>query len=324
MDLSILAPFAPAQFMSLYLAVPQITVDNGVASLRRDFPPEVKLWLTEYNTFYPNVWNGNGDASHREAAKFLNSTENSGAHAVHVAAYLMAAMVHGDAVEVMNYHSFLEGAAPQMFGPNGVGDKQPGFAVSAINTTGIYVSPVAQFLSMFSRWLSEPNSTVDGVSPQPAGAPALNFTLAAVNLGGGRIPCVQAAVVCSGSGGSSRGSGGSGGSGGDGVRGRVLVINRCAMAVPAYLPPPTSTCSAQHQQRSSSSTNSGSGTPNHSTWSWRSVLVFRASTGLPGKTWIKGGENNLPWEVIKPEVHGNGSGMQLEVEPFALSIIELE
>ena len=30
----------------------QVTMDFGVASLQRDFPPGTKLWVTEYNTMY--------------------------------------------------------------------------------------------------------------------------------------------------------------------------------------------------------------------------------------------------------------------------------
>lgn len=37
---------------------------------------------------YADVWNGHADADAPAAAAFLNATENSGAHAVHVAAYV--------------------------------------------------------------------------------------------------------------------------------------------------------------------------------------------------------------------------------------------
>lgn len=51
----------------------------------------------------------------------------------------------------MNYHSFIEGASenrelgvPAEFGPGSTGGGQPGFAVVAMNTSGAFISPVAQ------------------------------------------------------------------------------------------------------------------------------------------------------------------------------------
>ena len=58
---------------------------------------------------YADVWNGKADAEAHEAAAFLNSTENSPAHGVHVASYIIAAMGHGSLIDMMNYHSFIEG-----------------------------------------------------------------------------------------------------------------------------------------------------------------------------------------------------------------------
>eukprot|EP01050_Picozoa_sp_SAG11_P026830 SAG11_NODE_6568_length_1287_cov_1.214646_1_plen_77_part_00 len=75
---------------------------------------------------FAQVWGGKADETAPEAATFLNSTENSGAHAVHVAAMLIAAMPHG-MIEMMNYHSFIEPA--DGLGPNSLGGSQPGFAV---------------------------------------------------------------------------------------------------------------------------------------------------------------------------------------------------
>jgi hypothetical protein len=54
-------------------------------------------------------------------------------------------------IELMNYHSFIEGASenrelgvPAEFGPGSTGGGQPGFAVVAMNTSGAFISPVAQ------------------------------------------------------------------------------------------------------------------------------------------------------------------------------------
>ena len=72
---------------------------------------------------YADVWNGKADAEAHEAAAFLNSTENSPAHGVHVASYIIAAMGHGSLIDMMNYHSFIEGfelhiTSPTIYKPN--------------------------------------------------------------------------------------------------------------------------------------------------------------------------------------------------------------
>ena len=65
----------------------------------------------------------------------------------------------------MNYHSFLEGAGPDEFGPNTHGGSQPGFATAAINSTAVYISPVAQMLSVLAALLG---ARVDSAARAPA------------------------------------------------------------------------------------------------------------------------------------------------------------
>lgn len=114
-DVNALKPYAPDQMMSVYLTIPQVTTDYGAATMARDFPGGTKLWLSEFNAFYADVWGGKADATAHDAAAFLNSTENSGAHAVHVASHIIAGMAH-PVIAVMNYHSFIEGVAPNNLG----------------------------------------------------------------------------------------------------------------------------------------------------------------------------------------------------------------
>jgi hypothetical protein len=105
---------------------------------------------------YADVWGGKGDGKDKEAASFLNATENSAAHAVHVAAYIMSGMCAAGDVEMMNYHSLLEGDLdPTSLGPfTHPSASQPGFGVSGINSTAGYISPVASLLRMFASWFA--------------------------------------------------------------------------------------------------------------------------------------------------------------------------
>ena len=93
-DVSVLKGYASDEMLSVYLAVPQVTTDYGAATMSRDFADGIRLWITEFNTMYADVWGGKADQTAPEAAAFLNSTANSGAHAVHVASYIIAAMAH--------------------------------------------------------------------------------------------------------------------------------------------------------------------------------------------------------------------------------------
>ena len=43
--------------------------------MARDFPPGVKLWVTEFNVMYAQVWQGKADGTAHAAAAFLNSTQ---------------------------------------------------------------------------------------------------------------------------------------------------------------------------------------------------------------------------------------------------------
>lgn len=176
--------------------------------MARNFPG-TKLWITEYNTFYPSVWYGASDKTAHDAAAFLNATENSAAHGVHVAAHLIATMAHGDLIEVIHYFCLLEGAAPGSYGPNGDGGPQPGFGAVGINTTAGYVRPVGQVLSMFAGWLAEPAATMQGVA---LGVPHMPLTLAGAGFGPAPVSCLSSSAIY-------------------GKAKRLLVINRCSTPV---------------------------------------------------------------------------------------------
>ena len=291
-----LAPLADGQLLGGYLAAPQVTMDFGVASLARDYPAGTKLWISEYNTQYADAWNGRADAPSTACphcrlafARFLNSTENSGAHALQVAAFVMAGMAHAGVVEVMNYHSYLEGAGPGSLGPQSTGGSQPGFAIAAINETGAYVSPVAQMLSVLAALLSAPNATMESV-PQPTahGAPLLPFTLAAAGLGNASLPCVQAVAICA-KGPLNRGA-----------ASHLLALNRCARAAPVRI---DTACG-------------GAAT------GWASVSVYNASLAPPGTQWARA-EGPQPWGPMRPEVKPAGTGVSVVAEGHALSFVEL-
>ena len=93
------------------------------------YPDGTKIWLSEYNVQYAQVW---GNATGVEA-DFLRGTMNSGLHACFVAANILSGVARSDTVELMNYHSVLEVNTAS----------QPGFAILALNATGSFISPVA-------------------------------------------------------------------------------------------------------------------------------------------------------------------------------------
>jgi hypothetical protein len=251
-DVKLIAAFAPPQMLSVFLAVPQVTMDFGAASMKRDFADGLRLWVSEFNTMFASVWGGKADLASPAAAKFVNQSENSAAHAVHVAAYVMAAMKHGSLVEMMNYHSFLEGAGAGNLGPQSKGGSQPGFATAAINDTAAYISPVAQLLSMLSKLLTPSSSTMEAVAA--SSGKTLPFTLAKAGLGDDPVPCVQAVVIC-----------------GD-VSSTLLAINRCAEPDTVRL---ANLCGGGTQM-------SG----------WENIDVFPAtlSAAGPGHTWTRLGD----------------------------------
>ena len=281
---AVLAPYTPAEHLSVFLAVPQVTVDHGAASMARDFADEVKLWITEFNVFYPSVWYGKADATARDAAAFLNSTENSPAHAVHVAAHIVAAMAHGDLIEMMNYHSFLEGVGPADLGPDSAGGSQPGFAAVGINASGSYISPVAQMLSTLARWLSAPNATMEGV-PARHGSQVLPLTLAAAGLGSNPLPCTSSSAICGT------------------PANRMLVINRCTTPVAVSL-----------------DTVCGGGVTG---WASVLVYSASVSAGGPGRAWAKAEGPADSWGPMRPDESGAGTGA-LNAAPLALTVIQLQ
>ena len=266
-DVNLLHQFTPPQYLSVFLVVPQVTMDFGAASMQRDFADGLRLWVTEFNTMFASVWGGKADLTSPAAAKFLNQSENSAAHAVHVAGYVMAAMKHGSLVEMMNYHSFLEGAGGGDLGPQSTGGSQPGFASTAINDTGAYISPVAQLLSMLSKLMSSPSSTMAAVAA--SSGKTLPFTLAKGGLGDDPVPCVQAAVICGG------------------ASSTLLAINRCAEPDTLSL---ADLCGGGEQ-----------------TSGWGGINVFPASLSAagPGHTWTRLGDPG-PMTPIR-KAGGNGS-----------------
>jgi hypothetical protein len=315
-DVKLLAKFEQSQHLAVFLAVPQVTMDFGAQSMKRDFADGLRLWVTEYNTMFAGVWGGKADATSPAAARFLNRTANSAAHAVHVAAYIMAAMSHGTLFEMLNYHSFLEGAGPTSLGPQTTGGSQPGFATAAINDsgqcnatlhsrpstvpvlsfccfccrstkawrslhTGVYISPVAQMLSTFGKLLATDNATMEGADT--TGLASLPFTLAPAGLGGGPVPCIQAAAICTG------------------AEPTLLALNRCAQAVPLTVSSAT-VCRGHFA-------------------TWNSIRIFRATVAEqgPGHAWAKLGSHSWP---MVPVMRGGGNGT-VSTEPFALSVIQL-
>ena len=282
------------QMLSAFLTIPQVTMDFGAASMARDFADGLTLWVTEFNTMYADVWSGKADADHPAAAKFLNSTENSAAHAVHVAAYILAAMGHGRLVETMNYHSFMEGAGASSLGPHTDGGSQPGFATVAINASGSYISPVAQVLSTLAGWLGEPGATMEAV-PQTGSSEVLPFTLAKAGLGTKTHTCIHAAAICARSATAENVAG----------EDRLIAINRCDHPVEFSLASLKAAC--------------GSGASG-----WAAVQTYDASVSVdgPGHTWAKTAGPS-PWGPLKPAVTGAGAGAPT-LDAYSLSSVTLK
>lgn len=298
----LIGAFQPKQMLSVFLAVPQVTMDFGAASMRRDFGEGIRLWVTEFNTMYAGVWGGKADDTYPAAASFLNKTENSAAHAVHVAAYIVASMTHGSLVEMMNYHSFLEGVAPLSLGPHSTGGGQPGFATAAINDTALYISPVAQMLSMLSRMLT-PGHTMEAVpTTATIRGGSLPFDLAAAGLGDAAVACIHAAAICANV---------SIAAGGDHIPhsnrtvaragSSLLAINRCSHPATISL---RFSCASAHT-------------------GWGKISVFNATLSKegPGHTWVRLGE---PGPMIPFVDKRGGIGDQVALAPLALTIIELQ
>jgi hypothetical protein len=346
---AVLRPFPPAHFLSVFLTLPQATMKNAVDSLRRDFPPGVTLWLTEYNTMYADVWYGKADNTpghpeDRQVARFLNSTENSGAHGVQVAAMIIAAMAHGDAVELMNYHSLLDRSTTS----------QPGFAVTAINSTdgSTFISPVAQLMSLLGRLLSIPNCTMAGVDVDTAhtahtgdtahtahtppslprldqnshrthlqtpqaplpnvvrkAVPRLPFTLAGVHLSDPAappLPCVQASVICN-----------SRDKGLPAASAWLIAINRCTHAVALDVEAVAMACFT--------------GKANSSTaLQWINTTIYNASlNAVVGSEWGRVDDKPPPWNdgplLARVDTPANGTEAKQAVPmaPLALSITAL-
>jgi hypothetical protein len=294
----LLSPLDDAHLLSAFLMVPQVSIDNGVATLDRSYPPGTRIWLSEYNTMYASVWRGKSDAPSADCpkcrpslARFFNLTANSAAHAVHVAGSIIAAMCHGQKIESMNYHSFLEGAGKVEFGPGAHGDAQPGFAVAALNASGAYISPVAQIISMISAWLSDRGSTMESV-PIPHTAARLPFNLSTLGLGDGPAPCVHAAAICAA------------GSGSRNSSSRVLAVNRCSRAYSVAI---GGACGGRSA-------------------GWASVLSFNASLAEPGQSWARvGGETSHGGGgPMHPSQRPAGAGDSVLVDAYSLAVVELD
>jgi hypothetical protein len=204
-DVSTFRPFASTDWLSVLLAIPEATAINAAVNAPLLYPGAA-VWITEFNVMFAQVWGGAADATDPQIAAFLNATENSGAHAVHVAAHVLAYSVVGNGlVEWAHYHSLLETSTLS----------QPGFAVVAVNDTGAYISPVAQILGVIAGvFRRAAHATVSAV-PLPATSPQLPFHLASAGLSpvaASRPLCIQAIEVgCTSA----------------APDGTVLAINRC-------------------------------------------------------------------------------------------------
>ena len=243
------------------------------------------------------MWYGHGDAAHPAAAAFLNSTENSGAHAVFVAAHVLAGAANGDVVDQMSYHSLLERAGPSSFGPGQPTGSQPGFAIAALNASAGYFSPVAQVLKMLAALFRQPGARVQPL-PEGADAPALTFTMARAGLGNTTLRCVQAVAVCVGDG---------GGGGGDGDR--VLAINRCGR--PVLYTPGSPLC--------------GRGSPGWPTAGWQASQVYNASVAPAGHDWaqLTGPNPSAPWIPAVVPAAGAGGDTPFALPPQTLAVVAL-
>jgi hypothetical protein len=74
-DVTVIQPYAKQGedvMLSVFLTVPQVTIDFGAATMERDFADGIRLWITEYNTMFAQNWGGKADETAPEAAAFLN------------------------------------------------------------------------------------------------------------------------------------------------------------------------------------------------------------------------------------------------------------
>ena len=291
---SVLSHAKDEALMSAFLALGQATIDNAVGSLRRDYPSGTRLWVTEYNTLWEAAWHGAADAPSRTCSncrpavgRFFNGTENSAAHAVHVSGYLLAAMSHGDTVEVMNYHSFFEG--PEFHQPPGVDNKGPGYYSTFVNQSGVYISAVAQVFGLFSQWLRAEGATMESVL-MPPNAARVPFNLSKLSLFDGPAFCVHAAAIC-----------GRADAAGVGAASRVIAVNRCPF--PATVP-------------------IGDACGGHAV-GWHSIESFNASLAEPGSMWARLTDATPNDGPMRPSRLPAGMGSDVEAAPLALSVVLL-
>jgi hypothetical protein len=290
---NVLSRVSDDQLMTAFLAIPQATIDNSVASLRRDYPSGTRLWVTEYNTLWEAAWHGAADAPSGACSRcrpavgrFFNLTENSAAHAVHTAGYVIGAMSHGEIVEIMNYHSFFEGAE---FHQPAIDTKGAGYYSAFVNRSGVYISAVAQMLALFSRWLRAEGATMEAVTLPPHAA-RIPFNLSAISLFGGPAFCLHATAIC----------GREGAANDTDVSSRVVAVNRCAFPTTV---PIGDACGGQ----------SG----------WKYVESFNASLAEAGSMWARVTDDTPDDGPMRPVRQPGGNGSQVAVAPHSLSVVLL-
>lgn len=201
--------------LAALLMLPEVSLLHADESLRRGFPPGVRLWMTEYNLMcFAPAWDPKATGA---ALSWCRRVENSGAHAVFVAASVLSGLVRPSTVELMNYHSLLNTAAHL---------SQPGFAILSVNGTNAQVSPVAQILAHMATTI---RAAPQGLAGMPDLAPAERTDPNLEVLRRNALPCIQAASACSGNG------------------AMALVLNRCnrTIALPTLAAAAAAACASR-------------------------------------------------------------------------------
>lgn len=109
-------------------AASEMTLSSAAERMQEHFPG-LLLHITEFNVFWPDVWDGKGGDT--DAAHFMAERALSGAHGIFVASAFLAALRHADVIGSLHYHGFLQPCGPQGCDRT---CSQPGFAIVSLDT----------------------------------------------------------------------------------------------------------------------------------------------------------------------------------------------
>eukprot|EP01051_Picozoa_sp_SAG22_P005508 SAG22_NODE_329_length_12249_cov_27.341646_3_plen_1098_part_00 len=193
--------FGPADFASVMITYPSVTLAAAAKAWRRDFPGK-PLLITEFEMQWPT--NCDGPAADTSAAgRFVCGAVDSGAHAVFYAAAIVAAIDSAGVIGSINHHA--------------LGSGEPGWGLMDLSSPdGVGYNSVAQMISHLSAIAENAAAHRVNVSGGATLGPLV------VDSQGPNLPALQAAALSTA-----------------GMM-RVLVVNRAHVPIECELELPAS------------------------------------------------------------------------------------